>query len=347
MPASPTPLTPSELTGDGRLRAVGLEATAARPRVGQRVVDERARHELAVLVVVDPLEQRLPDRVRDAAVDLAVDQHRVDRRAAVVDARRSARRRPCRSPRPRRRRRRARRTGRRSSPGRRTSSPRAPAPCPPAGSPARTPRRRSRPSVRPLSGEPLHRVLAVGAARCPRAPPRAGAPRSASPCRRPCWPTRRPTRRRRPASASRRCPARTGRCRCRRGCTSTCSGVDAEPVGHDLRERRVEALAVRRGAGVDGDRAGRVHADDRRLPEAGLQADAARADHARRRQAADLHRRWRSRCRGTCRSRAPPPARAGTRRGRGARAACRASRGSRRSRRRRRPPPRPGSPRPG
>ena len=65
--------------------------------------------------------------------------------------------------------------------------------------------------------------------------------------------------------------------------------VDAEPVGHDLREAGLVALAVRRAAGVGGDRARRVHAHDRRLPEAALQAHAARADHARRRDAADLH----------------------------------------------------------
>ena len=66
-------------------------------------------------------------------------------------------------------------------------------------------------------------------------------------------------------------------------------GRDAEPVGDDLRERRVQALAVRRGARVDGRRAGRVHAHERGLVEARLQADAHRADDARRREAADLH----------------------------------------------------------
>ena len=66
-------------------------------------------------------------------------------------------------------------------------------------------------------------------------------------------------------------------------------GRDPEPVGDDLRERRVQALAVRRGARVDGRRAGRVHAHERGLVEAGLQADAHRADDARRREAADLH----------------------------------------------------------
>ena len=64
--------------------------------------------------------------------------------------------------------------------------------------------------------------------------------------------------------------------------------VGPEPVGDDLRHRRLQPLAVRRGAGEDGDRAGDVHAHHRRLPQAGLQAEARRAGHARRRQAADL-----------------------------------------------------------
>ena len=84
VPASPTPLTPSRLTGDGRLGAVGLERRDL-GRGGQRVVDERAGDQLAVLVVDDLLVQRLADAVGHAAVHLAVDQHRVDGRAAVVD----------------------------------------------------------------------------------------------------------------------------------------------------------------------------------------------------------------------------------------------------------------------
>ena len=84
VPASPMPLTPSELTGDGvSVRSSSKDGTSA--ALGQRVVGEVARDELAVLVVVDALEQRLADGVHDPAVDLAVDQLRVDRRAAVVD----------------------------------------------------------------------------------------------------------------------------------------------------------------------------------------------------------------------------------------------------------------------
>ena len=84
VPASPTPLTASELTGDGvSVRSVSKLGSSA--AVGERVVHERAGHQLAGLVVVDALVQRLPDSVHDPAVHLAVDQHRVDRRPAVVD----------------------------------------------------------------------------------------------------------------------------------------------------------------------------------------------------------------------------------------------------------------------
>ena len=162
VPASPTPLTPSELTGDGvSVRSVSKRRQLGRG--GQRVVDERAGDQLALLVVDDLLVQRLADRVGDAAVHLAVDQHRVDRRAAVVDGVRSARPRPSRSRRRRRRRTRARRTGRRSSPGRRTTSPRAPARCRPAARWAGcAPRPAISAMVIALSGEPFDAELAVG-----------------------------------------------------------------------------------------------------------------------------------------------------------------------------------------
>ena len=64
---------------------------------------------------------------------------------------------------------------------------------------------------------------------------------------------------------------------------------DPEPVGDDLGEAGLVALAVRRRAGVGGHRAGRVDAHDRRLEVAALHAPDGRAEHARRRQAADLH----------------------------------------------------------
>jgi hypothetical protein len=68
----------------GRHGPVGLERRQLGRR-GQRVVDERAGHELAVLVVDHLLEERLADGVHDAAVDLPVDEQGVDRIAAVVD----------------------------------------------------------------------------------------------------------------------------------------------------------------------------------------------------------------------------------------------------------------------
>ena len=84
VPASPTPLTPNELTGDGvTVRSVSIARQLGGG--GQRVVDERAGDELALLVVVHALVERLADGVHDAAVHLTVDQHRVDRVAAVVD----------------------------------------------------------------------------------------------------------------------------------------------------------------------------------------------------------------------------------------------------------------------
>ena len=70
--------------------------------------------------------------------------------------------------------------------------------------------------------------------------------------------------------------------------TSTCCGSIPSRSATIWANARVEALAVRRRAGVDGHRAGDVHAHERRLPQAGLQAEARRPGDARRRQAADL-----------------------------------------------------------
>src|SRR5947208_655909 len=47
-------------------------------RARHAIVHERAGHELAILVVGRPLEQRLSDTLSDAAVDLALDDHRID-----------------------------------------------------------------------------------------------------------------------------------------------------------------------------------------------------------------------------------------------------------------------------
>src|SRR5262249_26236257 len=55
-------------------------------RARYRVIHERAADELAAAVVGATLEQRLADALREAAVDLALDDHRVDNGADVVDA---------------------------------------------------------------------------------------------------------------------------------------------------------------------------------------------------------------------------------------------------------------------
>ena len=52
---------------------------------GMRVVHERAGDELAVLVVDRAFEQRLADALGDAAMHLALDDHRIDHRAEIVD----------------------------------------------------------------------------------------------------------------------------------------------------------------------------------------------------------------------------------------------------------------------
>ena len=64
---------------------------------------------------------------------------------------------------------------------------------------------------------------------------------------------------------------------------------DAEPVGDDLAERRLVALAVRGGAGDDLDLAGGQHPHARVLPAAGAVVE--RAEHPGRRQAAHLGER--------------------------------------------------------
>ena len=53
--------------------------------VGHQEVHERGVEQLARLVVGHPLVERAADALRDAAVDLALDDHRVDQVAAVVD----------------------------------------------------------------------------------------------------------------------------------------------------------------------------------------------------------------------------------------------------------------------
>ena len=83
-PDSPMPLAPSGLRGDGVwVRSVSndRQVAGARDRVGR----QRAGHVVAVLVEGDLLVQRLRDALRDAAVDLALEQHLVVDPARVVD----------------------------------------------------------------------------------------------------------------------------------------------------------------------------------------------------------------------------------------------------------------------
>ena len=81
-------LDPERVDRRRRDRLVELEDRQPRgPR--QRVVEHRARQELAVVAVDGPLPERLADALDDAAVELAVDDERVDLLADVVDARRS------------------------------------------------------------------------------------------------------------------------------------------------------------------------------------------------------------------------------------------------------------------
>ena len=82
--ASPMPLAPSGLSGVG----VSVDMHLERRQLGgggDPVVGEVAVTRVAVGVVADLLEQRLPDAGGDAAVLLALDEQRVDHRAAVVD----------------------------------------------------------------------------------------------------------------------------------------------------------------------------------------------------------------------------------------------------------------------
>ena len=78
------PLAPSGLSGVG----VSVERTSKRRQLGgggDAVVGEVGGQRVAVGVVADLLVQRLADARRDAAVLLALDEQRVEDRAAVVD----------------------------------------------------------------------------------------------------------------------------------------------------------------------------------------------------------------------------------------------------------------------
>ena len=88
-PASPAPLMPERVQRARRLEVVDLDAVRHLGDVGHEEVHERGVEQLPVLVVLHPLVERAADALRDTAVDLALDDHRVDQVAAVVDARRT------------------------------------------------------------------------------------------------------------------------------------------------------------------------------------------------------------------------------------------------------------------
>ena len=80
---SPTPLAPSGWCGQGVTVSPELEVGALERRRDQ-VVHERRVEAVALLVEADQLHQRDADALGQPAVDLAVDDHRVDPHAAVV-----------------------------------------------------------------------------------------------------------------------------------------------------------------------------------------------------------------------------------------------------------------------
>ena len=101
----------------------------------------------------------------------------------------------------------------------------------------------------------------------------------------------RPRCRRAAASASRRCPGRAGRPRCRTARSRIDSIGTPSWSADDHRERRGVALAVRRRAGPDGDRAVACDLDDAELAAAAT---------------GDLDVAGRARCRAAARRRAGP-----------------------------------------
>ena len=83
-PASPQPLIAERI---GRTRRLDRVDRERRQVVGARhaIVHVARRQELPVAVVVRGLHQRLADALRDAAMHLALDDHRIDELAEVVD----------------------------------------------------------------------------------------------------------------------------------------------------------------------------------------------------------------------------------------------------------------------
>src|ERR1700747_1139483 len=85
-PASPQPLAPSGLWVQGWLSSPSVTYGGRSAADGTGDSTRRAPHELAAAVVGAMLEQRLADALGEAAVDLALDDHRIDDGADVIDA---------------------------------------------------------------------------------------------------------------------------------------------------------------------------------------------------------------------------------------------------------------------
>ena len=82
-PASPAPLTPSGFSGDGVTRW-SISDLGHLGGVRHQEVHEASVEQLPVGVVLHPLVERAADALGHPAVDLALDDHRVDQRPAVV-----------------------------------------------------------------------------------------------------------------------------------------------------------------------------------------------------------------------------------------------------------------------
>ena len=97
-PPSPMPLAPLGVNGDGTLDVPGADVRDIERGRGV-IVHERRLQQLAVIVVVERLVQRRADPVAGRAVDLALDDLRVDLAPALVDGGVVENARPARSPR--------------------------------------------------------------------------------------------------------------------------------------------------------------------------------------------------------------------------------------------------------
>jgi hypothetical protein len=85
VPTSPHPLTPSGLCRQ-RVLCVATAIGGQVIRAGHAIIHERAGEELAAHRVIDTvLAERLADALHDAAMDLALDDHRVQHYADIVD----------------------------------------------------------------------------------------------------------------------------------------------------------------------------------------------------------------------------------------------------------------------